>query len=113
MSTITKAVRFALNCAVTLAFSTVLAATPTPNTHTITVNGQTQTYANLPGAPVGGDTSLAYQFRTRILSGKPGCQRFATEADDVFISEKIEGAAKVPLLKKIETDAGTAGCLAP
>ena len=120
MSTITKAVRCGLNCAVTLALSTALAAAaaapaakPAPNTHTVTVGGKTQTYANLPGAPVGGDASAAYQFRTSILTGKPGCQRFATAADDVFIDDKMDGAAKVGLLNKIGADAGAAGCLAP
>ena len=120
MSTITKAVRCALNCAVTFALSTALvaaaaapAAKPTPNTHTIIVNGTAQTYANLPGVPGGGDLSAAYQFRTNILTGKPGCQRFATEADNAFIDDKMDGAAKVTLLNKIGVEAGAAACLAP
>ena len=107
MSMITKAVRCGLSCALTLALTTALVAAaaapgakPTPNTHTVTVGGQTKTYANLPGAPVGGDASAAYQFRTSILTGKPGCQRFATAADDVFIDDKMDGAAKVGLLNR-------------
>jgi hypothetical protein len=56
---------------------------------------------------------VAYQFRTSILTGKPGCQRFATAADDAFIDDKMDGAAKVSLLNKIGADAGAAGCLAP
>lgn len=120
MSTIMKSVRFGLNCAFAIALTTslVLAATapaakPTPNTHTVTVGGQTKTYANLPGAPVGGDASAAYQFRTSILTGKPGCQRFATDADNAFIDDKMDGATKVSLLKKIAADTAAAGCLAP
>lgn len=120
MSAIVKSVRFVLNCACAVALSTTLAsaaatpaAKPTPNTHTVTVGGQSKTYSNLPGAPVGGDTSAAYQFRTNILTGKPGCQRFATEADNVFIDDKMDGAAKVSVLKKIAADTGAAGCLAP
>jgi hypothetical protein len=119
MSSITIAVRCGLSCAVTLALTTALVAAaaapgakPTPNTHTVTVGGQTKTYANLPGAPVGGDASTAYQFRTNILTGKPGCQRFATDADNVFIDDKMDGAVKVGLLNKIGADAGAAGCLA-
>jgi hypothetical protein len=120
MSTIKKSVRYGLNCAVAIAVSTALvavaaapAAKPTPNTHTVTVGGQTKTYANLPGAPVGGDASAAYQFRTSILTGKPGCQRFATDADNAFIDDKSDDATKVALLRKIGADASAAGCLAP
>ena len=116
MSLNIKSVRYGLNCAVAVALSTALvAAAPaaTPNTHTVTVGGQTKTYANLPGAPVGGDASAAYQFRTSILTGKPGCQRFATDADNAFIDDKMDGATKVSLLKKIAADTAAAGCLAP
>jgi hypothetical protein len=120
MSMITIAVRCGLSCAVTLALSTALVAAaaapgakPTPNTHTVTVGGQTKTYANLPGAPAGGDASAAYQFRTSILTGKPGCQRFATDADNAFIDDKMEETAKASLLKKIAADTAAAGCLAP
>ncbi len=116
MSLNIKSVRYGLNCAVAAALSTAfVAAAPaaTPNTHTVTVGGQTKTYANLPGAPVGGDTSAAYQFRTNILTGKPGCQRFATDADNAFINDKMDGAAKVSLLKKIAADTAAAGCMAP
>ncbi len=120
MSTITKSVRFGLICVFATAWPTSLtfaatapAAKPAPNSHTVTVGGQTKTYANLPGAPVGGDTSAAYQFRTSILTGKPGCQRFAADADNAFIDDRMDGAAKVSLLKKIAAEAGAAGCLAP
>ena len=120
MSTIKKTVRYGLNCAVAIAVSTAIAAVaaapaakPTPNTHTVTVGGQTKTYANLPGAPVGGDASAAYQYRTSILTSKPGCQRFATDADNAFIDDKSDDATKVALLRKIGADAAAAGCLAP
>ncbi len=116
MSLNIKSVRYGLNFAVAAALSAALvAAAPaaTPNTHTVTVGGQTKTYANLPGAPVAGDTSAAYQFRTNILTGKPGCQRFATDADNAFINDKMDGVAKVSLLKKIAAETAAAGCLAP
>jgi hypothetical protein len=131
MPTITKVARSILNGAVLIAFTASLAAlaadppapvpppppaakpVPKPNTHTIIVDGKPKTYFNLPGAQVGGDSSVAYQFRTNILTGKPGCQRFATEADNAFIDDKMDGAAKVALLNKISADAGAAGCLAP
>ncbi len=87
------------------------AGAPAPNTHTVTVGGQTKTYANLPGAPASNDASTAYQFRTRVLVGQPGCQRFATDADNAFIDEKMDTAAKAAALKKIGADAAAAGCL--
>lgn len=85
---------------------------PKPNTHTIIVNGKPQTYFNLPGAPVGGDVGAAYQFRTRLL-GNPNCQRYATESDAAFLSNKIGDDAKVALLERIGTQAAASGCLAP
>lgn len=119
MNTMTMAIRCAMNCALTFALSTALvaaaatpAAKPTPNTHTVTVGGQTSTYANLPGAPVGGEASAAYQFRTRV-STAPQCSRFGTEADTVFLNDKMDGAAKATQLNKIGADAGAAGCLVP
>lgn len=85
---------------------------PKPNTHTIIVNGKPKTYFNLPGAPVGGDASDAYQYRTRIL-GNPGCQRYATESDAAFLNDKIDDQSKVALIRKIGAAAAAAGCLGP
>ena len=92
--------------------SVATAAAPRPNTHTITVNGQTQTYANLPGAPVGGDPGAAYQFRTRISSA-PQCSRFANDADAVFLNGSMPDGQKVTALQAIESSAQTAQCLVP
>jgi len=85
---------------------------PKPKTHTIIVDGKPQSYANLPGAPAGGDLSATYQYRTRIL-GSPSCQRYATESDAAFINDKIDDKSKLTLIKKIGAEAAAAGCLGP
>jgi len=59
------------------------------------------------------DVTSAYEYRTRILAGKPGCQRYATESDTAFIDDKIDRASKVALIKRIGAEAGASGCLAP
>lgn len=87
-----------------------LAATPTPNTHTVTVGGRTQTYANLPGAPVSSDANTAYQFRARI-SYSPQCLRFADEADAVFLNGNLTDDQKIDALRTIESAAKAASCL--
>ena len=114
MKSLRKLFRCTVGCGVTLIFSSVLAAaaaTPAPNTHTVAVGGKTSTYANLPGAPAATDATAAYEFRTRILVGKPGCQRFATDADNVFLNDKIDISTQAAQLKKIGADAAAAGCL--
>lgn len=88
------------------------APAPRPNTHTITVNGVTQTYANLPGAPVGSDSNSAYQFRTRVSSA-PQCTRFANEADAVFLNGSMPEDQKLTALQAIESTANSAQCLTP
>jgi hypothetical protein len=86
---------------------------PKPNTHTIIVDGKPKVYFNLPRAPVGGDPSAAYQYRTRILVSPPSCQRFATDADNAFLSGTLDNTTKADLLTKIGADAAAAGCLGP
>lgn len=86
---------------------------PKPNTHTIIVNGKPKTYFNLPGTPVASDASAAYQFRTRILGNPPSCQRFATDADNAFLSGTLDDMTKTERLKKIGAEAAAAGCLGP
>ncbi|MFA4969806.1 MAG: hypothetical protein WC540_09250 [Sulfuritalea sp.] len=86
---------------------------PKPKTHTITVDGKPKVYFNLPGAPVASDSSAAYQYRTRILVSPPSCQRFATDADNAFLSGTLDEATKTAQLKKIGADAAAAGCLGP
>lgn len=107
--------RIALLALVTLSGAALADAKPAPkpNTHTITVDGKSQTYANLPGAPVAGDPGAAYQYRTRILASPPSCQRFATESDNAFLSGTLDDTTKANLLKKIGAEAAAAGCLGP
>ncbi len=86
---------------------------PAPNTHKITVDGKTTTYANLPGAPIASDVGAAYEYRTRILGSPPSCQTFATDADAVFLSGTLDDKTKATQLKKIGAAAAAAGCLGP
>lgn len=59
------------------------------------------------------DVGDAYAYRTRIESGKPGCQSFATAADAVFLDDKLDDKAKVGRLRAIGAEAGASGCLMP
>jgi hypothetical protein len=103
MFTITKVARSALNCSVMIAFAASAAA-----------NATTPPPKPKPYQPaVHNDVTVSYEFRTRILTGKPGCQRYAAESDAAFLDDKIDTAAKIKLLKKIEAEAGANGCLAP
>ena len=86
---------------------------PKPNTHTIIVNGKPKTYFNLPGAPVASDASAAYEYRTRILGSPPSCQRFATDADNAFLSDTLDDITKTEQLRRIGAEAAAAGCLGP
>jgi hypothetical protein len=58
------------------------------------------------------DVSLAYEFRTQ-LSGNPECQRFATEADGIFLNGALDDAQKVAKLKALGGEAKASGCLTP
>ena len=89
---------------------TALAAAPTPNTHTVTVGGKTQTYANLPGAPISSDPNTAYQFRTQVIYS-PQCMRFANEADAVFLNSSMPDEEKTKSLRAIGSAAKAANCL--
>ncbi len=64
-------------------------------------------------AAVHNNITAAYEYRTRILAGKPECLRFATESDAAFIDEKMSSEAKVALLQRIGAEAGAKSCLAP
>ena len=59
------------------------------------------------------DVTAAYAYRTRILAGKPECQRYATESDAVFLDAKIDDETKVSQLKRIGEEASARNCLAP
>jgi len=112
MFTITKAVRSVLNCAVMLAFVSSLvanAAEPVPPVPPPPPKPKPKPYQ----PAVANDVTRAYEYRTRILTGKPGCQRYAAESDAAFLDDKINDATKVTLLKKIGADAAASGCLAP
>jgi hypothetical protein len=85
---------------------------PQPNTHTVIIDGKAQTFANRPGAPVGGSLSAAYQFRTHV-STAPQCSRFAEEADAVFLNGSMPDEQKVAKLQAIESAAQAAKCLNP
>jgi hypothetical protein len=56
------------------------------------------------------DMTRAYEFRTQ-LSGNPQCQRFATEADAVFLSSELDDAQKEAKWKVIGDAARAAGCV--
>lgn len=58
------------------------------------------------------DLTRAYEFRTR-LSGNPQCQRFATEADAVFLQNGLDDAQKIVRLKAIAATAAANACLTP
>lgn len=56
------------------------------------------------------DMTRAYEFRTQ-LRGDPQCQRFATEADAVFLNGSIDDEQKGARLKVIGDAAKAAGCV--
>jgi hypothetical protein len=56
------------------------------------------------------DVSRAYEFRTQI-NGNPQCQRFATEADNVFLNGQLDDEQKVAKLKAIGEEAKASNCL--
>jgi hypothetical protein len=63
-------------------------------------------------APVINDVTIAYQFRTRIKTDLT-CTRFASEADNAFLSSTLEDAQKALALKALGAQAAAAGCLLP
>ena len=56
------------------------------------------------------DMTRAYEFRTQ-LRGDPHCQRFATEADALFLYGNIDDQQKGARLKVIGDAAKAAGCV--
>jgi len=106
MSLIAQAARSAANAAVLAAFvvsgaANAAAAPPPPPKH-IPYQGVAQT-----------KVTDAYEYRTRILTGKPGCQRYADESDAAFLDDKLGDVAKAARLKGIGDAAAAAGCLGP
>ena len=111
MSTVTKAVRSVLNGAVMVTCVLSLAANaaaPVPPVAPPPPKPKVKPY---PGS-IQNDVTAAYEYRTRILDGKPECRRFATESDAAFLDDKIQSDAKVALLQKIGAAAEASGCLA-
>lgn len=56
------------------------------------------------------DVSRAYEFRTQV-NGNPQCQRFATEADAVFLDGALDDAQKTAKLKALGEEAKASNCL--
>jgi len=114
MSTITEAARSAIKLAVASACLVSLAGNAAAQAVAPPPPPPKPVVKHIPyQAPGQTDLTSAYGFRTRILTGTPGCQRFATDADNVFIDDKADEATKVARLQRIGADAGAAGCLAP
>ncbi len=65
-----------------------------------------------PGAPVINDMTTAYQYRT-LIKMDPACTRFATEADNAFLSATLDDAQKTAIIKNVEAQARAANCLMP
>lgn len=115
MLTTTTALRSVLNCLVgalaAVAFAAGAAAPPPPPAP------PAKPVVKKPHIPyqgaIQGDVSEAYGFRTRILTGTPGCQRFATESDAIFLDDKMDDQTKVGRLNSIGADAAASGCLMP
>jgi hypothetical protein len=102
--------RTALNCAVMLIFAIPLAASAAAPV----VPPGPPAPKHKPYQP-GEQNSVtgAYEFRTRILTGTPGCQRFAAESDAAFLDVTTDDNTKVALLGKIGAEAAASNCLAP
>ena len=110
MFAITKAARSVLKCAVMVTLVSSLAANaaapgppvaPPPKPKVKPYSGTVQN-----------DVTGAYEYRTRILDGKPECRRFSAESDAAFLDDKMQSEAKVALLQKIGAAAEASGCLA-
>ena len=110
MFAITKAARSVLKCAVMVTLVSSLAANaaapvppvaPPPKPKVKPYSGTVQN-----------DVTGAYEYRTRILDGKPECRRFSAESDAAFLDDKMQSEAKVVLLQKIGAAAEASGCLA-
>jgi hypothetical protein len=112
MFTITKAVRSVLNCAVMVALVSSLAANAAAPVPPVAPPPPPKPKVKPYQTSIQNDVTSAYEYRTRILDGRPECRRFATESDAAFLDEKMGAEAKVTLLQKIGTEAEASGCLA-
>jgi hypothetical protein len=106
------AARAALSCAALIALAAPLAANAAAPAHPVAPPPKPPPGSN-PYQPVAQtDVTSAYQFRTRILASPPSCERFAAQADSVFLSSTTADETKAQQLQKINADAAAAGCLA-
>jgi hypothetical protein len=111
MFAITKAARSVLKCAVMVTLVSSLAANaaaPVPPVAPPPPKPKVKPYSGT----VQNDVTGAYEYRTRILDGKPECRRFSAESDAAFLDDKMQSEAKVALLQKIGAAAEASGCLA-
>ncbi|MCM2288528.1 MAG: hypothetical protein NDI67_05815 [Sulfuritalea sp.] len=123
MSKFTKVARAALSCAVMIAF----AGPSSANAESVVVPVVPAIAPVPPPKPtpkpppklkpqpyvVQNDVTRAYQYRARILTGNPNCQRYAAESDAAFYNDKISDEAKVAQIEKIGAEAAARGCLEP
>ena len=111
MSSITKAARSALKCAVMVTLVASLAANAAAPVPPVVAPPPTPKVKPYQGT-VQNDVTGAYEYRTRILDGRPECRRFSAESDAAFLDDKMQSEAKVALLKRIGAAAEASGCLA-
>jgi hypothetical protein len=109
MSMITTAARTALNFAALIAFAVPPAANAAAPANPIARPPGSNPYQPV----VQNDVTAAYQFRTRILVSPPSCARFATDADNAFLSGTLDDKTKTEQLKAISAATAAAGCLGP
>jgi len=119
MSKFTKVARAALSCAVMIVF----AGPPSANAESVVVPVAPAAAPVPPPKPppkfkpppyvVQNEVTRAYQYRARIVTSNPNCQRYATESDAAFYSDKISDEAKVAQIEKIGAEAAARGCLQP
>ncbi|MDP1734862.1 MAG: hypothetical protein Q8L44_10935 [Sulfuritalea sp.] len=112
MSTITQAAQSVLKCAVMVALASSLAANAAAPVPPVAPPPAPKPKIKPYGGTVQNAVTAAYEYRTRILEGKPECRRFATESDTAFLDDKMQSEAKVALLQKIGAAAEANGCLA-
>jgi len=112
MPRITTAARAALNFAALIAFAAPPAANAAAPANPI-ARPPPRPGSNPYQPPPQTDVTVAYQFRTRILVSPPSCARFATDADNIFLSSTLDDNTKTQQLKAVSAATAAAGCLGP
>jgi len=113
MSRITTAGRVALSFAALIAFAVPLAADAAAPAQPIARPPPPRPGSNPYQPVVQNEVTDAYQFRARILVSPPSCARFATDADNTFLSSTFDDSTKANQLKAISAATAAAGCLGP